>query len=70
MPTALDRALHSKNTFLAFGGLITAAAVWTIWGQDMFPKESDPTGGTLFWIITMSTLVVIVAYRWFSHSRR
>ncbi|TVY28541.1 hypothetical protein LHYA1_G001975 [Lachnellula hyalina] len=55
MPTPLDKALNSKNAFLvaanvlyekkAFTGVVTAAAVWSIWGTEMFPKESDPTGG-------------------------
>ncbi|TVY86519.1 hypothetical protein LAWI1_G005187 [Lachnellula willkommii] len=46
MPTPLDRALNSKNTFL---GVVTAAAVWSIWGTEMFPKESDPTGDPKTW---------------------
>ncbi|KAB8239732.1 hypothetical protein ETB97_008103 [Aspergillus alliaceus] len=45
MPTALDRAMHSKNLFLGFAGMVTAAAAWAIWGSDMFPTESDPSGG-------------------------
>lgn len=45
MPTALDRAMHSKNLFLGFAGMVTAAAAWAIWGSDIFPAESDPTGG-------------------------
>ncbi|TVY12573.1 hypothetical protein LARI1_G008825, partial [Lachnellula arida] len=49
MPTPLDRALNSKNTFLAFTGVVTAAAVWSIWGTEMFPKESDPTGDPKTW---------------------
>jgi hypothetical protein len=35
-----------QNTFLAFTGIVTAVAAWSIWGQDLFPKEADPTGGT------------------------
>ncbi|KAL2068702.1 hypothetical protein VTL71DRAFT_15040 [Oculimacula yallundae] len=49
MPTPLDRALNSKNTFLAFGGIVTAVAAWSIWGQDMFPKEADPSGDPETW---------------------
>jgi len=49
MPTPLDKALNSKNTFLAFTGIVTAVAAWSIWGQDMFPKESDPTGDPETW---------------------
>jgi len=36
----------SQNTFLAFTGIVTAVAAWTIWGSDMFPAEKDPSGGT------------------------
>ncbi|KAH6673193.1 hypothetical protein B0J14DRAFT_592704 [Halenospora varia] len=49
MPTPLDRALNSKNTFLAFAGVVTAAAVFSIWGQDMFPQASDPKGDPETW---------------------
>lgn len=35
-------------TFKAFTGIVTAAAAWSIWGQDMFPKENDPSGGTFY----------------------
>jgi len=28
--------------FLGFAGLITGVAVWSIWGQDMFPKPEEP----------------------------
>ncbi|PBP15592.1 hypothetical protein BUE80_DR013671 [Diplocarpon rosae] len=44
MLTPLDRALNSKLTYIVFTGIVTAVAAWSIWGQDMFPKESDPTG--------------------------
>ena len=27
--------------------MISAAAVWAIWGSDMFPEEPDPTGSKL-----------------------
>ena len=33
----------------AFGGVIAAAAAWTIWGGDMFPKEADPKGDPETW---------------------
>lgn len=49
MPTALDRAMHSKNLFLGFAGMVTAAAAWAIWGSDMFPAESDPSGDPETW---------------------
>ncbi|KAF4120706.1 hypothetical protein GMORB2_2710 [Geosmithia morbida] len=34
---------------LAFGGAIVATGVWSIWGGDMFPAESDPTGKPEDW---------------------
>ncbi|KAL2144119.1 hypothetical protein VTI28DRAFT_9573 [Corynascus sepedonium] len=49
MPTPLDRAMRSKNAFLAFGGLVTGVAVWAIWGGDMFPQEQDPKGDPETW---------------------
>ncbi|KAK4467147.1 hypothetical protein QBC42DRAFT_257831 [Cladorrhinum samala] len=49
MPTPLDNALKSRNAFLAFTGLVTAAAVWTIWGEDMFPASPDPKGEPETW---------------------
>ncbi|EYE94885.1 Ish1 domain-containing protein [Aspergillus ruber CBS 135680] len=49
MPTPLDRAMNSKNLFLGFTGMISAAAVWAIWGNDMFPAEQDPTGDPEDW---------------------
>ncbi|KAJ6438175.1 hypothetical protein O9K51_08766 [Purpureocillium lavendulum] len=54
MPTPLDHAMKSKlrsNTDIveAFGGVIAAAAAWTIWGGDMFPKEADPKGDPETW---------------------
>ena len=30
--------------FLGFAGIVTAAAAWSIWGQEMFPQLKDPTG--------------------------
>ncbi|KAL4966289.1 Ish1 domain-containing protein [Aspergillus stella-maris] len=45
MPTPLDRALNSKNLFIGFAGMVTAAAAWSIWGNEMFPAETDPRGG-------------------------
>ncbi|KAG2024648.1 hypothetical protein GB937_003840 [Aspergillus fischeri] len=47
MPTALDRAMSSKD--VGFAGLVTAAAAWAIWGSDMFPSEPDPTGDPEYW---------------------
>ncbi|KAB8304324.1 hypothetical protein EYC80_003734 [Monilinia laxa] len=49
MPTPLDRALSSKNAVLAFTGIVTAAAAWSIWGTDLFPREEDPTGDPATW---------------------
>ncbi|WQF79555.1 hypothetical protein CDEST_04569 [Colletotrichum destructivum] len=33
----------------AFGGLVTAVAVWAIYGGDMFPAGPDPTGAPEDW---------------------
>ncbi|PQE33999.1 STE24 endopeptidase protein [Rutstroemia sp. NJR-2017a WRK4] len=60
MPTPIDRALSSKvlcSTYsvkflianCSFTGIVTAAAAWSIWGGDMFPKEADPTGDPETW---------------------
>ncbi|KAH6649166.1 hypothetical protein BKA67DRAFT_576952 [Truncatella angustata] len=49
MPTPIDNALRSKNAFLGFAGIVTAAAVYAIWGGDMFPTASDPTGNPESW---------------------
>ncbi|KAG9250265.1 uncharacterized protein F5Z01DRAFT_666686 [Emericellopsis atlantica] len=49
MPTQLDNMMKSKNMVLAFGGAVAAAALWTIWGSDMFPAEQDPTGDPEGW---------------------
>ncbi|KAH8757760.1 hypothetical protein BGZ57DRAFT_771701 [Hyaloscypha finlandica] len=46
MPTPLDKALNSK---VLFGGIVTAVAAWSIWGQNIFPKEGDPTGDPEKW---------------------
>ncbi|KAJ9645201.1 hypothetical protein H2201_001004 [Coniosporium apollinis] len=53
MPTPLDRALNSRNAFLAFAGLVTAVSAWTIWGpSDVFPSEPDPKGDPENWTVT------------------
>ncbi|RDA93067.1 hypothetical protein CP533_0684 [Ophiocordyceps camponoti-saundersi (nom. inval.)] len=49
MPTGLDHALKSKNMVLAFGGIVAAAAAWTIWGGSLFPVEPDPKGDPQTW---------------------
>ncbi|ROT43222.1 hypothetical protein SODALDRAFT_305140 [Sodiomyces alkalinus F11] len=49
MPTPIDHAMKSKNALLAFGGLVTAVAVWAIYGGDMFPAEPDPSGDPENW---------------------
>ncbi|KAL3487347.1 hypothetical protein BJX62DRAFT_9348 [Aspergillus germanicus] len=51
MPTPLDRAMNSKNLVLGFAGMVTAAAVWAIWGNEMFPAESDPQGDPANWTL-------------------
>ncbi|KAF1355123.1 hypothetical protein BDV97DRAFT_97946 [Delphinella strobiligena] len=49
MPTPLDKALKSKNLFLGFAGLVSAAAAWSIFGSDIFPQEPDPKGDPEQW---------------------
>ncbi|KAK1977149.1 hypothetical protein LZ30DRAFT_601938 [Colletotrichum cereale] len=49
MPTPLDNAMRSRSAVLAFGGLVTAVAVWAIYGGDMFPAGPDPTGNPEDW---------------------
>ncbi|KAG5981629.1 hypothetical protein E4U55_002741 [Claviceps digitariae] len=49
MSTPLDNAMRSKNLVLAFGGAVVAAAVWTIWGTEMFPPQPDPQGDPETW---------------------
>lgn len=39
----------SQNLFFGFAGLVSAATIWSIWGQDMFPKEEDPKGEPETW---------------------
>jgi hypothetical protein len=41
--------MKSKNMVIAFGGAVAAAAVWSIWGGDMFPSHTDPTGNPESW---------------------
>ncbi|KAF5674182.1 ste24 endopeptidase [Fusarium heterosporum] len=52
MPTQLDNLLKSKNAVLFFGGVVSMAAAYTIWGSDgqgMFPPPADPTGDPKTW---------------------
>ena len=41
--------LRTKQENTAFGGVVAAAALWTIWGGDMFPAEADPKGNPESW---------------------
>ncbi|EHK25996.1 uncharacterized protein TRIVIDRAFT_218166 [Trichoderma virens Gv29-8] len=47
--TPLDSAMKSKSLLLAFGGTVVAAAVWSIFGGDMFPAQEDPKGDPETW---------------------
>lgn len=38
-----------QNFFFGFAGLVTAAAAWSIWGQDLFPAAEDPKGDPENW---------------------
>lgn len=51
MPTPIDRAMQSRNLFLAFTGLVALASVSTIFGGDMFPAEKDPAGDPETWTV-------------------
>ncbi|KAF2644152.1 hypothetical protein P280DRAFT_515120 [Massarina eburnea CBS 473.64] len=67
MPTALDRTMTPRAPFFAFAAIITGAAAWSIWGNDIFPSQ-DPTGGTiLLFFFIGAFLLPVVAYR-FIHS--
>ncbi|KAF7196010.1 hypothetical protein HII31_02636 [Pseudocercospora fuligena] len=47
--TPITNIYDLQNLFLGFTALVTAATAWSIWGQDMFPKEPDPTGEPETW---------------------
>ncbi|KAF4453019.1 STE24 endopeptidase [Fusarium austroafricanum] len=52
MSTRLDNMMKSKNVVLFFGGVVSMAAAYTIWGNDgqgMFPPQPDPTGDPKTW---------------------
>ncbi|RMZ91581.1 hypothetical protein DV736_g1177, partial [Chaetothyriales sp. CBS 134916] len=49
MPTPLDKVTRSRNLFLGFAGIVTAASLWSIWSGDTFPAESDPKGDPSTW---------------------
>jgi hypothetical protein len=36
---------YKQNLFFAFTGLVAASAAWSIFGNDIFPQQPDPTGG-------------------------
>ncbi|KAA8623083.1 hypothetical protein PtrSN002B_004601 [Pyrenophora tritici-repentis] len=48
MPTPIDRAVQQRGPFFAFAAVVAGVAVWSIWGQDMFPSQ-DPTGDPETW---------------------
>ncbi|KAG6065574.1 hypothetical protein E4U32_007183 [Claviceps aff. humidiphila group G2b] len=37
------------NMVLVFGAAVVAAAVWSIWGTEMFPPPPDPKGDPATW---------------------
>lgn len=41
--------MATSLTRTAFGGAITAAAAFTIWGSDLFPAQEDPKGDPDGW---------------------
>ena len=44
--------LNLRISTIAFTGLITAVAAWSIWNGEMFPAEKDPSGGMSFFPTT------------------
>ncbi|BDD58552.1 hypothetical protein MAP00_003820 [Monascus purpureus] len=36
---------------IGFAGMVTAVAAWSIWGNEMFPSEKDPTGDPEDWTV-------------------
>lgn len=50
LPEFGKSAAESTDKYVtAFSGVVAAAAVWSIWGGDMFPPEPDPTGDPQGW---------------------
>ncbi|KPI45544.1 putative methionine--tRNA ligase, mitochondrial [Cyphellophora attinorum] len=52
MPTAMDKALQSRNLFFGFTGLVVGASLWNMWNGEMFPAEKDATGDPETWTET------------------
>jgi len=48
-------SLSKRVTELAnpgFTGIVTASALWSMWGGDMFPADKDPTGDPETWTLS------------------
>lgn len=43
------RQVYFLTHLLVFGGIVAAAATWTMFGGDMFPAEPDPKGDPESW---------------------
>lgn len=39
--------------------MVTAVAVWSIWGSDTFPEQKDPTGSK--WMVDALTVLPVQA---------
>lgn len=50
--TPLDKMTQSRNLFLGFAGLVTAASLYNFWSGDVFPQEADPKGDPSTWTET------------------
>ena len=50
---------HLAKVISGFTGMISAAAVWAIWGNDMFPAEQDPTGGRIRNPVDLSLALIL-----------
>ncbi|PLB38745.1 Ish1 domain-containing protein [Aspergillus candidus] len=46
-----SQTAHSELLDVGFAGMVTAAAAWAIWGNDMFPEQADPTGDPEQWTV-------------------
>lgn len=42
--------VETNPTYLAFAGIVTGVAAWSIWGSDVFPQDqTDPKGNPEEW---------------------
>jgi hypothetical protein len=46
--TCFDKALLQAHN-IGFVGIVTASALWSMWGGDIFPADKDPSGDPETW---------------------